>query len=119
MNRSTRTPFKPILLCGSKVWGPYTDFDYTKWDVNKIDMTPTRFVKRALGSNIMARGEVGAMPLLIEKINRVISHVNNIKDRENMSGRILFATENCGKSESNIFWEIQKYNILRKIPVQS
>ena len=51
---------KPILLYGAEVWGPYTNFDYSKWEGSKIEMTHTQFLKRAIGcnfhsSNIMTR----------------------------------------------------------------
>ena len=65
---------------------PYTDLNYTRWDMSKIEMIHTQFVKTALGcnfhtSNIEMRGEVEVKPLLIEIINRVICYINNIKDR--------------------------------------
>ena len=37
------TLIKPILLYGSEVWGPYTDFDYINWDSSKIEMIHTHF----------------------------------------------------------------------------
>ena len=78
---------KPILLYGSEVWGPYSNFDYDTWDKNKIERTHTQFLKWSLGcnyqtSNIMARGEVGARPLLVDVIKRVISYISNIKVRK-------------------------------------
>ena len=64
------TLIKPILLYGAEVWGPYTDFDYIKWESSKIEMMHTQFLKRAIGcnfqsSNIMTRAELGVRPLLV------------------------------------------------------
>ena len=78
---------KPILLYGSEVWGPYTDFDYKTWDKNKIERVHTQYLKRILGcsyqtSNNMTRGEVGTRPLLLDIIKRVISYTKNIKGRD-------------------------------------
>ena len=80
------TLIKPILLYGSEVWGPYTDFDYTNWDSSKIEMIHTQFLKRALGcnvntSNIMTRGEVGVRPLLMDVNLKVMTYIKNIQER--------------------------------------
>ena len=32
---------KPILLYGAEVWGPYTNFDYNKWEGSNVEMTYT------------------------------------------------------------------------------
>ena len=76
----------PILLYGSEVWGPYMDFDYASWDKSKIEQVHTQFLKRAVGcnfqtSNIMARGEVGRRPLLLDIFKRVVAYTKNIKNR--------------------------------------
>ena len=71
----------PILLYGPEVWGPFMDYDYLTWNSSKIERVHTQFIKRLLGcsiqtSNIMARGEVGARPLLLNIIKRVIGYTN-------------------------------------------
>ena len=38
------TLIKPILLYGSEVWGPYTDFDYITWEKSIIERTHTQFL---------------------------------------------------------------------------
>ena len=42
----------PILLYGSKVWGPYINADYDSWDKTKIEQTQTLFLKRALSCTL-------------------------------------------------------------------
>ena len=74
----------PILLYGSEVWGPYMGYDYISWDKSRIERTQTQFLKRMLGcsystSNNMARGEVGARPLIVKILETVISYADNIK----------------------------------------
>ena len=76
----------PILLYGSEVWGPYMNYGYDNWDKTKIERTQSLFLKRLLGlshstTNNMVRGEVGARPLIVQIIGRVISYINNIKTR--------------------------------------
>ena len=66
--------------------GPYVDFDYDTWDYSQVERIHTQFLKRSLGcnyqtSNIMSRGEVGARPLLVDIIKRVISYIRNLKGR--------------------------------------
>ena len=77
------TLIKPILLYGSEVWGPYTDFDYITWEKSIIERTHTQFLKRVLGcnfqtSNIMTRGEMGVRPLLMDINMKVVTYMNNI-----------------------------------------
>ena len=76
----------PILLYGSEVWGTYIGNDFTSWDKNKVEQTHTQYLKRILGcnyniSNIMTRGEIGARPLLVQVIKRMILYTNNVKKR--------------------------------------
>ena len=78
----------PILLYGAEVWGPFIEQNFEKWDKNKVEQTHTQFIKRALGcnittSNIMARGEVGSRPLLVDVIIRTISYWQDIQNRQN------------------------------------
>ena len=78
---------KPILLYGAEVWRPYTNFDYSKWEGSKIEMTHTQFLKRAVGcnfhsSNIMTRGELGVRPLLTDVNIRVTTYIKNILERQ-------------------------------------
>ena len=59
----------PILLYGSEMWGPYMNFDYTKWETTVTERVQTQFLKRLLGCNIqtsnnMARAGTGCRPLI-------------------------------------------------------
>ena len=69
----------PILLYGSEIWGPHIDYDYNSWEKSKIERIQTQFIKRVIGCNvqtssIMARSEVGARPLLLNILKRVITY---------------------------------------------
>ena len=110
------TLIKPILLYGSEVWGSYTGFDYTTWDRSKTEMTHTQFLKRALGcnihsSNIMSRGEVGARPLLIDIIKRIISYIKNINERRESIVYSAYEFELKNDSEPNLKKYINNFNL--------
>ena len=77
---------KPILLYGAEVWGPYTNFDYKKWEGSKVEMTHTQFLKSLIGctfhtSNIMTRAELGVRPLLVDVNIRVTTYIKSILER--------------------------------------
>lgn len=107
---------KPILLYGSEVWRPYSNFDYDTWDKNKIERTHTQFLKRSLGcnyqtSNIMARGEVGARPLLVDVIKRVISYISNIKVRKRTIAYSAYDYETKNDTVPNFNTYVTKFNL--------
>ena len=111
------TQIKPILLYGSEVWGPYTDFDFLNWDKSKIEMTHVQYLKRALGcnfhtSNIMTRGEVGTRPLLVDVIKRVISYIQNIKGRQDSIAYSAYESETQSDIEPNFQTYIKKFNLI-------
>ena len=67
------TQIVPILLYGAELWGPYLNFDFTKWEKSEMEKTQTQFLKRVLRCNIQtqnltSRAEVGCRPLLIDII---------------------------------------------------
>ena len=77
----------PILTYGSEVWGPYLNYDFLEWDKSKIEQVQTQYLKRVLGcnihtSNIMARGEIGARPLLVGIIKKVLLYHSKIIERD-------------------------------------
>ena len=107
---------KPILLYGSEVWGPYNNFDYDTWDYNKIERTHTQYLKRALGcnyqtSNIMTRGEVGARPLLLDIIKKIISYISNIKGRTHTLAYSAYEYEIHNDIVPNFNSYINKFNL--------
>ena len=59
----------PILLYGSEVWGPYTDYDYATWDKDKIERVHTQFLKRILGCNFNTTNN------MVRSEKRVITYV--------------------------------------------
>ena len=68
------TQIVPILLYGAEVWGPYLNFDFTKWEKSEKEKTQTQFLKRVLGCNIQtpnltSRAEVGCRSLLLENLS--------------------------------------------------
>ena len=104
----------PILLYGSEVWGPCMDYDYGNWDKTKIERTQTLFLKRLLGlsystTNNMVRGEVGARPLIVQIIKRVISYIGNIKTRNSSLVNVTFNYE-LG-TESNMVTFLDKFDL--------
>ena len=106
----------PILLYGSEVWGPFMDYDYLTWKSSKIERVHTQFIKRLLGcciqtSNIMARGEVGARPLLLDIIKRVIGYTISIMKRPNSTVHSAFTYECENSTNPNFSGYIQKFNL--------
>ena len=111
------TLIKPILMYGAEVWGPYIDFDYTKWESSKIEMTHTQFLKRALGcnfhtSNIMTRGEVGARPLLTDVNIKVITYIQNILERQQTTVYSALEFERNNEVSPNIFRYPNKFDLI-------
>ena len=111
------TQIKPILLYGCEVWGPYTKHDFQNWDKSKIEMTHVQFIKRVLGcnfhtSNIMTRGEVGSRPLLVDIIKRVISYIQNIKERQDSIAYSGYEFETGNYTEPNFQRYIEIFNFI-------
>ena len=84
----------PILLYGSEVWGPYTNFNFDNWDKTKTEQTQTQFLKRSLGcgittSNIMVRAETGTRPLMNQIIKRYISYIQSLKKTHQVLHTVL------------------------------
>lgn len=110
------TQIKPILLYGAEVWGAYTDYDFSSWEKSKIEMTHVQFIKRVLGcnfntSNLMARGEVGARPLLIDTIKRIISYINNIKGRQDTIAHSAYEFETKNDVAPNFNTFVNKFDL--------
>ena len=77
----------PILLYDSEMWGPYMNFDYTKWETTVIERVQTQFLKRLLGCNIqtsnnMARADTGCRPLITTIIKRPLYSIVIFKKPE-------------------------------------
>ena len=92
------------------------DYDYLTWKSSKIERVQTQFIKRLLGcniqtSNIMARGEVGARPLLLDIIKRVIGYTNSIMQRPNSTVHTAFTYECENDTSPNFSDYLQKFNI--------
>ena len=110
----------PILLYGSEVWGPYTNFDFHSWDKAKIEQIQTQFLKRTLGcgvatTNIMIRAKTGIRPLLNQIIKRYISYLQSL--RKNTSSlaysALTYETENHDPDNNNdtFFNFLEKFNL--------
>ena len=110
------TLITPILLYGSEVWGPFMDFDYLTWNTSKIERVQTQFIKRLLGcntqtSNIMARAEVGARPLLLNIIKRIIGYTKTIVKRPNSTVHTAFTYECENVTSPNFSNYLHKFNL--------
>ena len=76
----------PILLYGSEIWVPYSNFNLKSWDKCEIEKLHSQFLKRIMGcdihsSNIIIRGVVGKRLLICDVITRpalYIKHVDSI-----------------------------------------
>lgn len=73
----------PILLYGSEVWAPYSNFNFENWDRTVIERTHTQFLKRLIGCgihtpNLMVRAEMGRRPLLYDIINRSVLYIKHV-----------------------------------------
>ena len=82
----------------------------------KIEHVHTQYLKRVLGcnyntSNIMTRGEVGARPLLLQVIKRVIAYIRNIKDINSSLVNIAFQYESESTTEPNLRTFVDKFNL--------
>ena len=61
-------------------------YDFIEWDKTKIEQEHRQFLKRVLGcivhtSNVMRRGEIGAVPLLVDVIKRTLPYHSKIVKR--------------------------------------
>ena len=106
----------PILLYGSEVWGAFMDYDYSSWESSKIERVQTQFIKRLIGcriqtSNMMARGEVGRRPLLLDIVKRVIGYTNNIKKRTDSTVNTAFVFECNNETTPNFSNFLLKFDI--------
>ena len=106
----------PILLYGAEVWGPYMDFDFLSWEKGKIERVQTQFIKRVLGcniqtSNIMARGEVGMRPLLLNVIKSVVAYTENIKNRPTSTVYAAYDYESHNDVNPNFCTFIEKFDL--------
>ena len=106
----------PILLYGSEVWGPFMNYNYLSWESSKIERVQTQFLKRLLGcniqtSNIMARGEVGIRPLLLNVIKRVVGYTNSIKQRPTSTVYTAFCFESTNNISPNFCSFIEKQDL--------
>ena len=106
----------PILLYGSEVWGPFMDYNYQTWKSSKTERVQTQFIKRLLGcctqtSNLMARGEVGARPLLLDIIKRVIGYTNSITQRPMSTVHDAFTFECENDTNPNFSGYTQKFDL--------
>ena len=107
----------PILLYGSEIWGPYMDYDYATWDKDKTERVHTQYLKRILGcnfhtSNNMVRAEVGARPLILQILKRVISYINSVKKRKFSTVNTAFEFESKNDINPNISTYIDKFNLI-------
>ena len=78
----------PILLYGSEMWGPYMNFNYSKWETTVIERVQT--------SNNMARADTGCRPLITMIIKRFISYFKSLQNgKSNLCyDAFVFETEN-------------------------
>ena len=79
------TQIAPILLYGSEIWGPYSNFDLKNWEKSEIEKVHTQFLKRIMGcdihtSNNMIRGEVGRRSLICDVITRSVRYINHVDE---------------------------------------
>ena len=105
----------PILLYGSEIWGPYIDYDYKSWEKSKIERIQTQFIKRLIGCNvqtssIMARSEVGARPLLLNIIKRVINYTKSLIQRPLSTVYTAYRFESENDIQPNFCTFLNKYN---------
>ena len=92
------------------------DYDYLTWKSSKIERVHTQFIKRLLGcciqtSNNMARGEIGARPLLLDIIKRVIGYTISIMKRPNSTVYGAFTYECENDAKPNFSRYIQKFDL--------
>ena len=106
----------PILLYGSEVWGPFLDYDYLSWEASKIERVQMQFIKRLLGcniqtSNIMASGEIGVRPLLLNIIKRVVGYINSIRNRPNSTVNAAYDFESTNGINPSFCSFVDKFNL--------
>ena len=78
---------QPILLYGSELWGAYTNMDWKKWDMSKIERVHTQFLKRILGvnrstTNLMTRAELGRHSLQEFMTRRYVRYISYLGGKD-------------------------------------
>ena len=71
------TPFQPILLYGSEIWGAYDSINLKKWEKDPVERLHTQFYNYYLGlnrraPNIAAHNETGRLSLKFIILPRII-----------------------------------------------
>ena len=101
------TQLVPILLYGSEVWGPYSNFNFSNWEKSETEKTFTQYLKRVLGcdirtANLMTRTELGTRPLLCDILRRSVSFLNHVKSNPESLANQALIYERTLDDEGNV-----------------
>ena len=108
------TQIVPILLYRAEVWGPYLNFDFTKWEKSETEKTQTQFLKRVLGCNIQranltSRAEVGCRPLLIDIIRKSKLYIEHLETNKGLLANSALLFEQSINDECNIYQLVRNF----------
>jgi exonuclease III len=105
----------PILLYGSEVWAPYSNFNFENWDKSTIERCHTQFLKRLIGCNIhtpnlMVRAELGKRPLLYDVITRSILYIKHLESIPGTLANCSLDTEASCLEKCNILSLVRQFS---------
>ena len=101
------TQIAPILLYGSEIWVPYSNFDFKGWEKCEVEKVHTQFLKRIMGcdihsSNHMIRGEVGRRPLICDVITRSTLYIKHVDSIDESFANLALDIEASLDDENNV-----------------
>ena len=116
------TQIAPILLYGSEIWGPYSNFDLKNWEKSEIEKVHTQFLKRIMGcdihtSNNMIRGEVGRRSLICDVITQSVMYINHVDEIDGRLANLALDFEASLCDEINVLALARQFTPYFKEPV--
>ena len=108
------TQIVPILLYGSEIWAPYSNFDLKTWDKCEVEKTHTQFLKRIMGCDIhspnhMIRGEVGKRSLICDVITRSALYIKHVDAIDGSFANLSLDFEASLEDEKNVLTLVRQF----------
>ena len=108
------TQIAPILLYGSEIWAPYSNYDLTSWEKCEVEKVHTQFIKRMMGCDIhspnhMIRGEVGKRPLIVDIITRSSLYIKHVDSIQGSFANLALDMEISLEGDNNILSLVRKF----------
>ena len=108
------TQIAPILLYGSEIWVPYSNFNLKSWEKCEVEKVHTQFLKRIMGCdihspNLMIRGEVGKRPLICDVITRSALYIKHVDSIDGTFANLALDIEASVVDEKNVLTLVRQY----------